>query len=58
MSLMFTFNVLRKVKYANYEPNETLNAHFYVYSWFHENGSFSIHYLNEHYQSITQFTGS
>ena len=27
------------------------------YSWFHENGSFSVHSINEHYLSIPEYTG-
>ena len=27
-------------------------------SWFHENGSFSVHVFNEHYLAIQQYTGS
>ena len=30
----------------------------YAYSWYHENGSFSVHSFNQHYLSIAQFTGS
>ena len=29
----------------------------FVYTWFTENGFFSVHSFNEHYLSILQYTG-
>ena len=29
---------------------------YFKYSWFRENDSFSVHYLNEHYLSFPQYT--
>ena len=33
-------------------------ARWLRYSWFHENGSFSVHNYNEHYLSIPEYTGT